>query len=479
MPIEIKVISHKGRPPVERVNVVFGREGGTIGRSAGTNENHLTLPDPKRYISRRHATIECENGLYYLTDTSVDGTCVNNRDRRIHEETVPLADGDHLWIGEYELSVHVSATERVATSAFGVDANAEEPMISPVNQASSEKNGRWWPDRDGDLIEESEREVGTCDQAEDAPLHDAFTPPDLAEEASQSGEIPKDFNFRDLIREIDETGGRRDPTDVLVGSDKSNLTDREIRRKESEDLYLGATGDELDDQQAVEKTVMGAADEPSKAPAADHSTAIQQIRQQAYGELLRIFLEAAGLRDANFHPKENIPELMETVGAVFREMVNGLMVVLRGRSEFKTQLKVAATVIKPADNNPLKFFHDIDEVLKQLLTGSQPGFVDGLSAVREGYTDIMNHQLALTAGLQAAVVGLIQRFDPHCFAKQYEEGVVFQKKAKSWDAYRQAYAEIANTALDDFFGEPFTRAYEAQLRQLQTKSKKGNEAKEE
>ena len=150
-------------------------------------------------------------------------------------------------------------------------------------------------------------------------------------------------------------------------------------------------------------------------------------------------------------------------------MVNGLMAVLRGRTELKTQLRVETTLITPADNNPLKFFGELDEALKQLLVGDQPGFVDAPSAVREGFADIMNHQMAMTAGLQAALIKLIERFDPQGFAKPYEEGVVFQKKAKSWDAYQKAYTKIANEALEDCFGKAFAEAYEAQIRKLQSK----------
>ena len=157
---------------------------------------------------------------------------------------------------------------------------------------------------------------------------------------------------------------------------------------------------------------------------------------------------------------------MQTVGAVFREMIDGLMAILRGRAELKTQFRVSATILKSTDNNPLKFSRIVEDSLKQLLTKNKPGFVDAMDAVREGFTDIKNHQLAMTAGIQAAIINLLGRFDPQHFAKQYEEGVVFQRKAKSWDAYQQSYTEIANEALEDFFGESFIRAYEEQIRKL-------------
>jgi type VI secretion system FHA domain protein len=157
---------------------------------------------------------------------------------------------------------------------------------------------------------------------------------------------------------------------------------------------------------------------------------------------------------------------------VFRELIDGLMTVLRARSELKSHFRVSMTVLQSGENNPLKFSPTVNEALKLLLTKNQPGFIDAVDAVREGYQDVMNHQLAITAGIQASLMSLVSRFDPQKFASKYEEGFVLQKKAKCWDAYRQAYRDIAREALENFFGEEFVRAYEEQMSKLRTPPKK-------
>jgi len=131
------------------------------------------------------------------------------------------------------------------------------------------------------------------------------------------------------------------------------------------------------------------------------------------------------------------------------------------------------TILKSAENNPLKFSPTVNEALKLMLAKNQPGFVDAVDAAREGFRDVMNHQLAITAGIQASLMSLLKRFDPQKFASQYEEGFVLQKKAKCWDAYRQAYRELVKDALEDFFGEEFARAYEEQMIKLSTTRTKG------
>jgi type VI secretion system FHA domain protein len=205
-----------------------------------------------------------------------------------------------------------------------------------------------------------------------------------------------------------------------------------------------------------------------------HPPGIRRNRPKChYGNLLNEFFKAAGIEDTSFLPQEQYPELMQTLGAVFKELIDGLMTVLRARSELKSQFRVSMTVLQSVENNPLKFSPTVFEALKFLLTKDQPGFVDAVDAVREGYQDVMNHQLAITAGVQASLMSLVSRFDPQKFARKYEEGIVLQKKAKCWDAYRQAYRDVAREALENFFGEEFARAYEEQILKLRTTRKKG------
>lgn len=481
MPFEVKVISYRGYPPVENLKASFGQDGGTLGRSPDKRKNHLTLPDPEQYISRNHASITYENGLYCLTDTSVDGTFINDRSQRINRETVSLADGDQIWIGEYELRVHISSngTHKTAdddifqfhgerASFSDMDQGNSAGSVSPGNREDPEKNTDWWPDS-GFLEKNDEPGKIILDQPEESPLRDAFSPPYIEENPSQSRAIPKDFNVEQLLREMDAPHGNHIAPDAILTPESDPTTGPDTPGQGFEAPFFSERGEF---PASTDKAQAGIASTAGKFPEAEtppDSASIAQLRQQAHLELFRIFLDAAGVAQTGPSHPSDLPEMMASIGTVFREMVNGLMAVLRGRTELKTQLRVETTLITPADNNPLKFFGELDEALKQLLVGDQPGFVDAPSAVREGFADIMNHQMAMTAGLQAALIKLIERFDPQGFAKQYEDGVVFQKKAKSWDAYQEAYTKIANEALEDCFGKPFAEAYEAQIRKLQSK----------
>jgi type VI secretion system protein len=164
---------------------------------------------------------------------------------------------------------------------------------------------------------------------------------------------------------------------------------------------------------------------------------------------------------------------MRLIGSMFRRLVEGTVAVLRSRTEFKSQFRVTVTTIKTADNNPLKFAVTTDDTVCRLINDGQGGFKHSMTAIDEGYSDIMSHQMAMQAGIQAALAELFSRFDPKLIEKQFEEGLVLQKKSKCWDKYVNLYPGIVEQMTDNFFGEAFAEAYEKQMKRLAgTQSKK-------
>ena len=82
---------------------VFREEGGSIGRSL---QNDWILPDPDRYISGRHATIDFKGGIYHLVDTSSNGVYVNGDCEPVGKGNVRrLFNGDILRFGDFEITL--------------------------------------------------------------------------------------------------------------------------------------------------------------------------------------------------------------------------------------------------------------------------------------------------------------------------------------------------------------------------------------
>lgn len=96
----------------ENVNMLnhtkaFRAEGGSFGRS---DSNNWVLPDNDRVVSSRHAEISFQDGNYYLTDLSTNGTFHNGSDNAIgSEQPVALKNGDILSVGDYKLKATVKA----------------------------------------------------------------------------------------------------------------------------------------------------------------------------------------------------------------------------------------------------------------------------------------------------------------------------------------------------------------------------------
>ncbi len=183
-------------------------------------------------------------------------------------------------------------------------------------------------------------------------------------------------------------------------------------------------------------------------------------------DLFQAFLGGVGLAEFPALSAQEQMQAMKSLGEVYRDMIEGIMKVLRARTEEKREIRTDITVIRKEKNNPLKFIPTAEDAMKVMISGKFAGYIDATVAVREGFSDIMKHQMAMRAGMQAAVGEVLRRFEPSGFEKRFEEGIVFQKKAKCWDAYNKAYPKLLAEAMENLFGDTFVKAYEEQMRIL-------------
>lgn len=202
---------------------------------------------------------------------------------------------------------------------------------------------------------------------------------------------------------------------------------------------------------------------PASAPAADGDA------------LLAAFARGIGLPRLN--PAGGMtPELMEHIGRMLREAVQGTVELLIARAATKREVRADVTMIVSKNNNPLKFSPDVDFALMQLLLPQGSGFMQPDEAMRDAYDDLRAHQIGFIAGMRAALASVLGRFTPaeleaRLTSKSLLDSVLpANRKAKLWDLYEQRYSDISREAEDDFhslFGREFLKAYEAQIDQLQ------------
>ncbi|MGJ0486957.1 MAG: type VI secretion system-associated FHA domain protein TagH [Methylomicrobium sp.] len=520
MTLIVKAVGYKGMPLAEEISAQFDVQGGSIGRSP---DNRLMLPDPEKYISRRHAEIQYEAGQYYIQDSSAAGTYLEQKGQLLEQGRAVLADGDRLRIGEYELLVAIVEPAPVFS----------QPYAEPVRQLDFVDSGAL----DGPFgappspAPAADFQKSFIEQPDSSIFHQSFTPPEAQTAPSAKQNVHDDLDFGDLLSTLDNlTGPAAAPSPGVPSAASSSLPSdfpelpadffAEECKQDSGSAPVSASTDLLSSpfSSATSDLSLGAPSEsvapfpasPFDAPAEDRrpkpavqfathpvsgalkpeSTPTADALSQAApnstprrapepsknvpsdSELIREFLAGVGIHDAQFLPPDQWPELFRTSGELLRSMVEGLMCVLRARAELKSQFRVSVTTMRSVDNNPLKFTPNVDDAIRLMLSPTNPGFLSPKEAVSEGFADIMNHQMAMTAGIQAALADILRSFDPELVEKALGDGIQFQKKAKCWDHYTSQYPVLKVSAQEEFFSDAFGDAYERQMQLLSRSSKR-------
>ncbi|WP_338478980.1 type VI secretion system-associated FHA domain protein TagH [Pseudomonas trivialis] len=396
-----------------------------IGRSS---ENDWVLPDPERLVSSQHCVIQYKDGRYYLTDNSTNGVELVNAGIRMRRgNSEPLQDGELIRIGDYEIQARIDFNvQAIDSQAFAGDspnsfealmgavANTPKatPAIAPQFQGASSMDTL--PDL-FDFLAPAAVPPPTVADHVPSEQHD-FRPPapvvaSLVEPPGASAAvIPEDW---DLL------GDAPPPAPIITAP-------------------------------PVVEPVLPVAETPPQP------------------DLLQAFLRGAGL-DALRLDNAAASAQMESIGRSYRLMVEGLIDVLRARASLKGEFRMQQTMIQPAENNPLKFAPNADEALLLLLRHGNQAFMAPDVAVRESFDDLRAHQLAVMAGVEAALKHLLARFEP----AQLEERMgkpgglssLFNgsRQAQYWQQFTELYSNISREAQEDFqdlFGREFSRAYE-------------------
>jgi type VI secretion system protein ImpI len=181
------------------------------------------------------------------------------------------------------------------------------------------------------------------------------------------------------------------------------------------------------------------------------------------------------LKAAGVDPASLAPETASSLGLILRSVVQGVIDVLRARAEIKEQFRLSHTIVKTAENNPLKFAVNAEDALSSLLGRRSPAYLPPVEAFEDAFNDIRFHQLAMLAGMRAGFDNVMSRFDPQqlqeSFDKRSKRGGLLSMSGKSryWEQFAEEFQELAGDREQAFrrlFAEEFAAAYEKQLELL-------------
>jgi predicted component of type VI protein secretion system len=190
-------------------------------------------------------------------------------------------------------------------------------------------------------------------------------------------------------------------------------------------------------------------------------------------DALRLVLEGAGLPHKQLTAAES-ERMLRDCGAILRAAVEGIMLLLLARTEMRREFGTEERTMAAArDNNPLKRMSDPQEAMDFLLDPGErtDGLLDPVHAVRDACGELRMHELAVMAGMRAAVQSALGRFDPNLIERAFEKSQkgfsLGSRKAKLWELFAVQQDQLSRDAQDDFskvFGRDFIGAYEAHLR---------------
>ena len=215
------------------------------------------------------------------------------------------------------------------------------------------------------------------------------------------------------------------------------------------------------------------------APTPAQAAGGQAAAPAAADRLLQALFEGLGQSPGRALTPEEQEALARTLGNLVRLTIDGLIRTLAVRNGFKQELRLEMTTIRPVENNPLKFSINAQDALQRMLFLRQQGFMGPEQAIEEAFHDIMAHEMAMVAGLQAALQALLDRFDPKALEEHFREfgaltgALPLLREAKYWDVFKKTYAQVRRDAEEGFmhlFGEAFNRAYEEQVHRLKTQA---------
>jgi type VI secretion system protein len=442
----------------------------SIGRAAG---NDWVLADPDRHLSKTHCMVSTEAGRFVLSDLSTNGVFVNGaRDPIGRDAKVTLTDGDDFRLGDYIISV----TE--------LPGDAPAPRASQAPQAGNTISGQHADPLGGDLL--------------DDPFAEHLAAPATPFQYPVA-HTPQSLRPADPFDLVDENRGRpasldndffagAAPADPWIGPSQPDNVDAPFQAIASPRVVPPALDDfDFDDllgdlppgapEPPPPRAAAAPAPPPPGATRSPEAVAAPAESGAAHGAdaaaALAAFLAGAGVPELRIGGSD--PEAsLRAAGAVLRALVEGLREVLMSRSAIKNELRVEQTMLRARDNNALKFAVTVEEALAALLMPDRPGYKPPLDAAREAFADVRSHEMAVMAGVQTALIGLLKRFDPEALEKRLQPGMLDNflpgaRKARYWELFCTTYSEIAREAEDDFqsvFGREFARAYDAQMRKL-------------
>lgn len=400
--IKLTAVSYNNQASLTPLSAVFGRDGGTLGRS---DENFFVLPDPKNLISRVQASIKSDGARHTIVNLSQASPILLNGKEIEFEREYPFNAGDEMQIGLYILRA--------------------EPHLVAVDGAAGAQQE--WP------------EVSfppTLQEIRAVPKPPAVTAPDemtvgqtaipVATPAPAARAIP---NLAELHQKKSEASAQRSRQSAA-----ENSTPDEDKGNPGEASTADESGAEND---ALMQAFLKGAGIPNVSLNAGMTPEFMEM----LGKLLATSIKGTF-------------QLLATRASIKREVkADVTMVVVRNNNPLKF-LSDSETVLTQMLRKKMPGFMGPSEALQDAfadLHAHQSGMIAGMNGAISEVLKRFNP------------AALEERIKSPTF---FDSVVPLHRKAKMWDQYDSMFEEINKEAQKDYqklFGKAFLKAYEKEI----------------
>lgn len=502
--IRIQVIACNGEPLRQPLFAEFNEEGGNIGRG---ETSALVLVDPTQNISRIHANVSYREGKYFIRGLgrNIAIPVFLNDQPLDNDQDVLITSGDKIGIGDYVMqvamvlsSVSNESTYKRRNSSIQVDFASDKQLLDDM-LASPQGIQKNQSSLDEKIVDKKPKTIFDPFAVSNTPassnrISTDFDPfADIYSELNKLPELDpvgsefsvglnsswesedKNPNINEVINPnnplLNESNAYSSTMDPLIAMEEVPTSSRALART-SPSIEVDDLRDSL--------SSLPVKDNIKTIPSAETESVAARKLDEGSEELLHAFLAGAGVPDLA-KSLELTPQFMHLIGQLLRESTQGTHDLLRARTITKQEMHVPLTMIESDQNNPLKFTPNVEMALTHLLTPKGRGFMTPLQAMKDTYDDLRSHQFGTMAGMRAALLGVLKRFNPDLLEQRLAKKTVIDsmlpvnRKARLWDLFTDRYITLSEEAQEDFhivFGREFLQAYEALVAKLEKNDEK-------
>ena len=465
--MKLRLVIEAAPAPQAEMERVYSGGQMSIGRSADAD---WQIDDPKMFVSRRHCVISEENGKVVVTDASSGGLFIDNAANPVGLGNVEVIEpGMRLHLGDFSFRVEAVSgaqteqepanTPGQKTSFFPAYDEAQTAEVAPKRPAAL-------PDPFG----------LSTDNTEDARNKEVAPAPRPLDQRDPFGlDLRKGVVEESESYAADLSGGFFDDLPVVQPLEAAP---DEKQPNAKADIFSDW---EKSPSPALAPTPAGpeAAEPPSPVPDETPTASVAKYARamsRSDEDLREALLRGMGIDPAQIPAPASADDAaieIEQLGKCMRDMVEGLMLLLRTRAQEKQKIRVAQTIIASADVNPLKFLATPEDALSAIVRPRGRGYLEPTAAIESAFRDLADHQVRTWSALQIALRRMVDKFDPDEIAKEMEDVGLLEslaaggRNAKLWQIYEDRYRDIAETAEKQFLGDvgaDFRDAYENRRR---------------